>query len=167
MVRDHTIKIRCNDDELDDLERVCSYYNISKSEAFRKAISDIVDRLDVGETKNKQSMLNMKKIKESFDKEYRIVLENIASIPKSRDDQRKEKHDTKRWRERDYGIKILESMFKDEMYSNGLKDYYDTYMYDLNMLDPESDISHYVRSNVVIVEDGDLVTPIRRIRNEE
>jgi len=120
---------------------------------------------DIGD--DRRSILYMKDLKERFEREYAMLLDRISKIPKSKDEKRKAKHDTKRWRERDVGIKILESLFKDEMYGCGLRDYYDTYMNDLKMLDPEEEVSHYMRSNVVIVDGHELVTPVRRYRRDE
>ena len=165
MARSNRIEYRVNDDELKDLDRLCSYFGLSRSEVLRKLVSDTVDRLDIGD--DRRSILYMKDLKERFEREYAMLLDRISKIPKSKDEKRKAKHDTKRWRERDVGIKILESLFKDEMYGCGLRDYYDTYMNDLKMLDPEEEVSHYMRSNVVIVDGHELVTPVRRYRRDE
>jgi len=165
VARSNRIEYRVNDDELKDLDFLCSYYNLSRSEVLRKLVSDEVDRLDIGD--DRRSILYMKDLKERFEREYAMLLDRISKIPKSKDEKRKAKHDTKRWRERDVGIKILESLFKDEMYGCGLRDYYDTYMKDLKMLDPEEEVSHYMRSNVVIVDGHELVTPVRRYRRDE
>jgi len=165
VARSNRIEYRVNDDELKDLDRLCSYFGLSRSEVLRKLVSDTVDRLDIGD--DRRSILYMKDLKERFEREYAMLLDRISKIPKSKDEKRKAKHDTKRWRERDVGIKILESLFKDEMYGCGLRDYYDTYMNDLKMLDPEEEVSHYMRSNVVIVDGHELVTPVRRYRRDE
>jgi len=47
MVRSRNVNVRFSDDELKDLDFLCSYYNLSRSEVVRKLILDMVDRLDV------------------------------------------------------------------------------------------------------------------------